>query len=156
VQLLENYLHLWIKLNTIWNMKILAKIIGVFLFVVLTACDGDDYTPVDPDNALIGTWLQVSIDDDNQRVYKRVESLDEEDYGIVFKWKNEFLNRTGSSWCGTPPVVMVYNEGVWSEKDSIIDIRVAYWGGKVKMKWQILSLDKTQLIIKILEEETID
>lgn len=136
-------------------MKISEKFILIALVTILVACDKNDDVFVDPDNKLIGTWIYQSSTDDYQRIYKRVNLLENEQYGFVFKSKNEFLNRSSASWCGTPPTYADY-EGKWSEKDAIINISVGYWGGTIKQKWQVISVDDKTLVIHELEVDYIE
>jgi len=130
-------------------MKVLGRFILAVLLIALVACEKNDDISVDPDNKLLGAWIYQSSTDD-YRIYERVDLLGKEQYGFVFKSKNEFMDRSSASGCGSPPSYADY-KGKWSQKDSIISITVGYWGGTIKQKWRIISVDDKSLVIDELD-----
>ncbi len=110
----------------------------------LFACDSDTDTSFLDPNLLIGSWTN-GVFDNEVKVYERSNSLVDNMYGFSFCENQVFVERKNSGWCGTPPVAYADYQGTWLLKDSILSIKVGFWGGEMEYRWRIVSLDKKHL-----------
>jgi hypothetical protein len=101
---------------------------------------------------LIGSWTDPQYTDTIVS-YTRVESLVENQYGITFKPGNKLVERQNSGFCGTPPIITADYDGTWSQKDSIVDITVSFWGGTADYTWKIITLNNQKLVITIVKAD---
>lgn len=106
-------------------------------------CEPNDEVLRDSDNLLIGHWSDPEYSDQNIN-FKRVNALPEDNYGISFKTKNEFVERS-SGFCGTPPLVFSDYEGKWQLTESIIDITQDHFPNN--FAWRIVSLTENELVL---------
>jgi hypothetical protein len=128
------------------------NILAIFLILALASCQKAE-TLVDEGNpVLIGSWVNPEYND-TLVTYTRANNLLENQYGITFKPGNKLVDRQNSGWCGTPPISTADYEGTWTQKDSIVNITVGFWGGTVDYTWEIISLYNHKLVIKIVKSE---
>jgi hypothetical protein len=79
--------------------------------------------------------------------------LKENEYGILFKSNGKLTERKNSGWCGTPPISYADFNGYWEEHNSIIEIKVDYWGGLADYQWKIISVDNDILTVYKISED---
>ena len=123
--------------------KILFTISVIFCFINMQ-CSDDDANNVDPDNLLIGTWVEPTYDGE-ETTYKRANTLPEENYGILFKGNGDMVERS-SGFCGTPPLVFFDSKGQWELNNTLITISQEQYPGNYA--WRIVSLTENELVVK--------
>lgn len=137
-------------------MKISGMFIGLLLPVLWLSCEDDllksNEASENTGGYLIGNWINPQYTD-TIITFQKADTLKNQDYGFSFRLPDQFTERKNSGWCGTPPISYADFEGTWNQHDSILDIQVAYWGGKADYKWKILSLDGEKLTLVVLETE---
>jgi hypothetical protein len=123
---------------------------AIILYSLFISCSKDDIK-IDPDNLLIGTWIYTKSHN-NLDVYTR--SLNFEDkHCYRFNLDGTMLERNIAGWCGTPPVTYDNYDGTWSYfNDSILNIKVEYWGGTRDYRLGIYSVDRDSLKVEFLPE----
>lgn len=95
---------------------------------------------------LIGYWTNPQLND-TLWTFERTNRLADNQYGFAFKPKHVFIERKNSGWCATPPIAYSDFDGTWSQNDSIVNISVGYWGGKMDYQWKIIWVDKEKLSV---------
>lgn len=115
-----------------------------FLLVSLTSCQTNEKIDVNPNNLLIGYWGNAVYQNETT-TFQRMNSLPDQDYGVAFIEKDEFIERT-SGWCGTPPLTFFNIDGTWEKEGTLIMISTNSYPGN--FNWRIISLDQNQLVIK--------
>jgi len=131
-------------------MKTRFLLIGV-LILAFVSCENKNDPSLTGKPELIGSWVSPSYTDSTVN-YSKGSKLVDNQYGITFLAAGKFVERTNSGWCGTPPVTLTDNNGTWSMRDSVISIKVAYWGGEAVYKWKIISVTADKLKVKILSQ----
>ncbi len=129
-----------------------ARLIILMLALSIIACEKNIENSAPSKDQLIGNWFNPQYND-SIVTYERSEGLVENDYGFSINEDKTFIERKNAGWCGTPPISYADYDGTWTEKDSIIEITVGYWGGTSDYTWKMVSVDETTLIIIRLEEE---
>lgn len=127
-------------------MKVL--IISVLLLFSILSCKKDVELGIEN---LVGRWSDPIYSDSLITLGKIKRSKDS--YQITFMSDGGLIERKNAGWCGTPPISYADFAGSWSLVDSTITINVGYWGGDANYKWQIVSIDNTHLIVKVLNQE---
>lgn len=135
-------------------MKILSKLFLILTTLVLLACEKTDDPITIESNKLIGYWLNP-VRNDSITTYQRAHQLKDNDYGLAIKSDSTLIERKNSGWCGTPPISYGDFNGIWSQNDSIINMRIDFWGGLIDTQWKILSIDNTSLTVCTVTEEII-
>ena len=130
--------------------KIIFALATICLFVNMR-CDPNEEGLVDSDNLLIGNWAEPEYNDQNI-TFARVNELPENAYGISFKAKNEFVERS-SGWCGTPPLVFSDYVGKWQLTENVISITQDYFPNNYA--WRIVSVTENELVLtkELTEQE---
>ena len=129
-----------------------ARLIILMLALSIIACEKNIENSAPSMDQSIGNWFNPQYND-SIVTYERSEGLVENDYGFSINEDKTFIERKNAGWCGTPPISYADYDGTWTEKDSIIEITVGYWGGTSDYTWKMVSVDETTLIIIRLEEE---
>ena len=132
----------------------MKKIIPVILIIIaiLSGCEKDKIN-IDPDNYLIGTWVETGYQDDI-RIFTRSPELNSNKPGYIFSDEGQLVERKNAGWCGTPPVTYADYNGSWTAiNDTLIHVSVGYWGGIMDQKLDIQSVTGTVLKIKFVFEE---
>jgi hypothetical protein len=113
----------------------LFNIILCFLFA---SCKEDEIK-IDKEKLLIGIW-NLSHYNANGNVYSR--SLEfSHTYCYQFKVDRTLIERSLTGGCATPPVALSDYQGTWSFiNDSLIKVKVDYWGGIMNYRIKIVSL----------------
>jgi hypothetical protein len=63
------------------------------------------------------------------------------------------VERENSGGCATPPVTYANYRGTWNIiNDTLIQIRVGYWGGTTSYKLDIKSVSPTTLKVQIVQD----
>lgn len=123
------------------------------IFLALLSCNREHEEIVIGPDKLIGSWVNQQLDD-TIWTYQRAGKLKEGEYGFTFKSNNIFEERKNAGWCGTPPISYGDFSGHWtSGNDSILHIKVGYWGGTQTYTWRIVSLDDEHLSVTIVGQE---
>jgi len=101
---------------------------------------------IDPDNPLIGTWVQVGYGE-NSVIYARASRLKNDGPGMVLQADGQVVLRTIAGWCATPPVSYANYEGRWSKSGSLLQTTVHYqWIPEASVQEQdIVSVDEKRL-----------
>jgi hypothetical protein len=98
-------------------------------------------------NDIYGTWVMVGYED-RVAILRVSEKLDYNQYGFIFQSFGRFTERKNTGWCGTPPISYVNYEGGWNKlSDSLLKIKVGYWGGTTSYQMEIVSLSSDELKI---------
>lgn len=129
-----------------------ARLIILLFAISIIACEKNNENLASGPDQLIGSWFNPQSND-SIVTYERSEGLVENDYGFSFNEDNTFIERKNAGWCGTPPISYADFDGTWTNKDSIIEINVDYWGGTADYTWKMVSVDETTLIVIRIEEE---
>ncbi len=130
----------------------MSKWILLFVVVLLTACESEmaELEALGSNSGIVGTWVEDAYMGDTL-LFQRARQLDEEKYGFTIGDDGSFLERKNAGWCATPPITYENFEGTWEAvSDSLLDIKVAYWGGMMTFQIRIISLDEEKLAIKYL------
>jgi len=127
-----------------------VRLIILLLAIILLACEKNNENTAAKNDLLIGSWFNPQHND-SIVTYERAKGLVDNEYSFSFKEDMTFIERKNAGWCGTPPISYADFDGIWSQKDSILEITVDYWGGTADYTWKILSLDETTL--KIIRQE---
>lgn len=122
------------------------------VFVAIISCqNNNEQFVIDNNNLLLGNWAYTEYNDTTKEViHQRVNTLPKKSYGISFKDKNIFVERT-SGWCGTPPLTFYDEEGKWIlKKDTLTIKRVQghYMGDNTFL---VIKLSKDKLILKRIQ-----
>jgi hypothetical protein len=124
----------------------------LFLFLIsfLLSCSKDD-TKIDDSNLLLGVWVYSDYKA-NSAVYTRSSEF-ADNHCYKFNSNGTLVERKNSGWCGTPPISYADYEGTWSiQNDTIITIKVDYWGGVTTYSLDIESVNENTLeVISLLE-----
>jgi hypothetical protein len=124
----------------------------LFLFLIsfLISCTKDEIN-IDDNNLLIGVW-NYSDYKDNSAVFTRSTDFTD-NHCYKFNSNGTLVERKNSGWCGTPPISYADYEGTWSlQNDTIITIKVDYWGGVTSYSLDIESINENTLeVISLLE-----
>jgi hypothetical protein len=123
-------------------MKRIALIL--FLLSSLFFSCTKEQIKIDPDNLLIGVWVFSEYKDDVTIFNRDQEFIDND----CFKFNSDgtLIERKNSGWCGTPPISYANYDGTWSiVNDTLIQVKVGYWGGTTSYKLDIESISPTTL-----------
>ena len=129
--------------------KLTTAIILTVLFIV--SCNKEEII-TDPDNPLLGIWNYSGFQD-NMYIYTRnLEFIDAQCY--EFKNDGTLIERKNAGWCGTPPITYADYAGTWHLlNDTLIHIKVGYWGGTLFYKLDIESVDSKFLKATLVEPD---
>lgn len=123
-------------------MKRLA-LLFIFLSSLFTSCTKDEIK-IDPDNLLIGVWIHSDFQT-NTEIYNRNQEF-ADNHCYKFNSDGTLIERKNSGWCGTPPISYSDYTGSWSVvNDTLIQIKVGYWGGTLSYKLDIESVSTNSL-----------
>ena len=148
------------SLKNVIMKKIFYTIVILTITVLLFSCNKNE--DLLGSTELRGVWVWENANDTTRdydnRTYKRVRKLEDNENGIILKRNNRFKERKTVPVCGMPPMPppSYYDtHGNWEKIDSIIYIRTTdEFSGSVESNWQILSLDNERLKIHIVKEIT--
>ncbi|MFD1615235.1 hypothetical protein [Gelatiniphilus marinus] len=130
-----------------------TKALFLFLFLLILACDSNENAIPNPDNLLIGSWVDPYYNE-NETVFKRAPALPNNGAGIMFKANGDFVERS-SGWCGTPPLSYSDYKGNWVLENTLVTITQEFY--PINYAWRIVSVSETELIVKReLTEQEID
>ncbi|WP_405563707.1 hypothetical protein [Polaribacter sp. Asnod6-C07] len=104
----------------------------------------DEEIAIDPDNLLIGNWVEPFYENETT-TFKRSSILPDEGYGIAFKKTGDFIERT-SGWCGTPPLTYFNVDGTFTIANDLISISTASYPSF--FGWKIIEITETNLVVK--------
>ena len=124
----------------------------ILLFLIiasfLPSCEKDNIK-IDPDNLLIGVWINDGFMDDIT-IYKRSDEFTN-NYCYHFKSDGTLTERQNEGWCGTPPISYADYEGTWEiMNDTLINITVGSWNGDRSYRLDIESVDSEALKVVVL------
>jgi len=139
----------------------MKKLLFLLILVLTLSCEKDsmDTEALGQNSGIIGTWVEqidisLSAVDDGVTRLTRMEELADSGYGFTVNGDGSFIERKNAGWCGTPPISYDNFEGTWvALSDSLLDITVAYWGGKLTYQMRIVTLEGDQLGIRYLYAE---
>ena len=126
----------------------------IILLFVLCFASCKEKQIVDPDNLLLGTWVNVSYETQNGVTlvtYQRNSSLDNQNSGYIFYNSGKITDRSVVGRCGTPPLSYSDFEGRWIFENNIVTISVVDWLKLPRTnRYSIESLDSKVLVLKLL------
>ncbi|MFY0628798.1 MAG: hypothetical protein JXR05_00375 [Flavobacteriaceae bacterium] len=135
------------------KLNIFKLISFAFLLVSLISCQTNEEIEINPKNLLIGYWGNA-VYDNGTTTFQRINSLPNEDYGVAFKERDEFIERT-SGFCGTPPLTFFNIDGTWQKEGTLIMLSTNSYPSN--FNWRIISLNQTQLVItRELSQQELD
>jgi len=122
---------------------------------LIISCQKDE-TPLKKTNEMmVGNWINpVYID--TLVTFEKAATLIENQYGVSFEANNKMVERKNSGWCGTPPIVTNDYTGEWNWNDSLVNIKVGYWGGTAEYTWQIISADDKKLVVTVVKSSFLE
>ncbi len=124
-------------------------LIIVMFTITFCSCEKSEVvqTPVTQNPSIIGTWVEAGYRD-SVTIYRRATQFDDTLCGFTFYANRKIIERKNIGWCGTPPVELGNFDGIWSTySEDILDIDVAYWGGKEQYRLKIISVQNDTLIV---------
>ena len=129
------------------------KMLVLFFLTIaslLPSCE-KDRIEIDPDNLLIGVWINDGYKDD-VTIYKRSDEFTD-NYCYLFKSDGTLTERQNEGWCGTPPITYADYEGTWEiMNDTLISITVGSWNGDRSYRLDIESVDPEVLKVILLPD----
>jgi hypothetical protein len=131
-----------------------ALLMILLLTCLLTACNEEKELSTD-NVEIVGNWSNPVYEEPYWK-YEKVQTLQDGKYGFSFDKEQVFIERKNAGECATPPIAYDNFYGNWTQTDSIIHIRVDYWGGKLDYEWKIISIDNKYLIVDKIKEEIVD
>ena len=139
-------------IHTLKQRKIMKKLIILLLMLSFIGCKEKQI--VDPDNLLLGTWVNVSYESQNGVTlitYQRNSGLDNQNSGYIFYNSGKITDRSVVGRCGTPPLSYGDFEGNWTFDNDIVTINSTDWFKQSKTnRYSIESLDSKVLVLKLL------
>ena len=127
-------------------------LIGFVGVLLITACNKGDALVVDPDNPLVGTWVQAEAygNEAGLVTYTRASKLKTDYFGLVFHADGKVVQRQIAGWCATPPWAFENYEGLWDVNDSILHTSLHYqWmEDTVEQTWEVISVNNSKLVLK--------
>ena len=130
----------------------MKKLIILLFMLSFTGCKEKQI--VDPDNLLLGTWVNVSYGTQNGVTlitYQRNNNLDNQNSGYIFYNSGKITDRSVVGRCGTPPLSYSDFEGRWIFENNIVTISVVDWLKLPRTnRYSIESLDSKMLVLKLL------
>jgi len=118
--------------------------------IFFTNCESEHFE-IDTNNLLIGTWVRSDFNDQTT-IYKRDDKFTD-NYCYNFKSDGTLIERQNSGFCGTPPISYADYSGIWEIlNDTLIRVKVGYWGGKMSYRLDIESVDQTTLKVVVLRD----
>jgi hypothetical protein len=131
-------------------MKRILIITPLILFL-LTSCSKDEIN-IDPGNPIIGTWTFKGYQDDVY-IYERNSGFIENQC-YRFEDDGSLTVRQNSGFCGTPPITYANYPGTWSViNDTLVQVQTGYWGGELRYKLDIESVDPKALKMKFVYDQ---
>lgn len=114
---------------------------------VFAACSKEDLK-IDPDNPLLGTWVQMGYEE-NAVIYTRAPRLKDDRPGMVIQADGHVVLRGIAGWCATPPVTYANYEGRWSKSGRVFRTTVHYqWIPEASVQErEVVSVDNKQLVL---------
>lgn len=134
-------------------IQIMKKNILPILLVTITlgSCTKEKIH-VDPDNPLLGTWIFSDYRND-AFIFERSTGFTE-NHCYRFNSDGTMTERKNSGWCGTPPISYADFDGTWSEQDDTLkNVTVGYWGGKMNYAMDIFFVDQNSLEVRYIYPE---
>jgi hypothetical protein len=132
-------------------MKAIMRTVLFLLIASTIGCEKDNETiTINESDILIGHWLNP-ISNDSELKLTRANSLKDNEYGISFLEKSNFIERS-SGWCGTPPITFFDFQGTWKRNNSNLIITIDNGiNGMEDVKWEIITLNDNYLIIERIQ-----
>jgi hypothetical protein len=113
--------------------------------LLLFSCNKEEIN-INPDNLLLGVWSYSNYQSDAAVFARSTKFTDNHCY--MFNADGSLTERKNSGWCGTPPVTYADYDGTWRIiNDTLIHIRVGYWGGSMTYGLDIERIDSDSLKI---------
>lgn len=125
-------------------MKKILFAISVIICFMNMKCSDENIEEAS-DNLLVGTWVESTYDN-GKIIYKKSESIPDEDYSLTFKANGELILRS-SGWCGTPPLIFYNQEGSWQLENNIVSIWYEDFY-PASTSWGIVSLTNDELVLE--------
>ena len=115
------------------------------MLVLLWGCE-DTELPASFDT-LPAHWI-IENSSDSVYLFAKVANPPTDNYCITFKKTNKLIEQKNAGFCGTPPITFANFDGEWSlSADSILSIKVDFWGGYANYKWKIIRLTTHKLSV---------
>jgi len=120
--------------------------------ILMVSCEkvSVDLAALGENSGIVGTWIEDGYNGDTL-LMNRSGKLVSDRYGFTIEEDGTFIEHKNSGWCGTPPVSYDDFDGTWEAvSDSLLDIKVAYWGGVMTYQIRIVSVGGARLAIRYL------
>ena len=139
-----------LKISDMIRQIIFFSVIAMFSLAIF-ACDKKEDHPISTgSDMLLGSWINPQYNE-STITFEKSMSLVDNQYGLSFEQNTIFIKRKNSGWCGTPPISYADYTGTWMQNDSIISIKVGYWGGTLDYSWKIVAVNQVELTIANLD-----
>lgn len=77
--------------------------------------------------------------------------------GIDFERNGKLVKRQNIGWCVTPPITYDNYDGKWRINErSEIFMKYKYWGGEIEENWELVEVNKKNLIVKVKSRNRIE
>lgn len=127
-------------------MKFFKFISISVISLLLISCEKESNIP--EAGELEGIWVEERYEEDLM-ILGKSDKMDEDNYGFKISEDGKFLEHKNSGSCGTPPISYADFAGTWKyESDSVLVIDVAYWGGTMIYKMDIVELTGNTLKVR--------
>ena len=127
--------------------------LSLISITVLLACERDPLYVDGVAGDLVGTWIDQNYVD-TLYTYSRASHIPDDTFGWTFNKDGTLMQRANAGFCGTPPITYADYQGDWTANDSIVDINIEFWGGASIIKWKIIEITETKLILYKVSHET--
>lgn len=132
-----------------------SKILFSLVFVtVLLSCERNPLYVNGVAGDLVGTWIDQKYVD-TLYTFSRASHIPDDTFGWTFNKDGTLKQRANAGFCGTPPITYADYEGDWGANDSIVDINIEFWGGTSIIKWKIIEITETKLVVYNISHETL-
>ena len=120
------------------------------LFVSLAVLRG---LATNPGKSLEGTWTYVYSDEDNVRVYARMDEPDSQGW-IQFSEGGKLQVRQNAGWCGTPPISYRTYEGSYElTAQGQLTLKHGFWGGIDTSYHKLIDVSADTLRLQFIDRE---
>ena len=130
--------------------KIQTAFFMAAFMMLLGSCERETPDAKVPEELLIGYWISPEYHD-SLITYQKADGFD---YGPGFEFRmgGKLTERKNDGWCGTPPVTYGNFDGTYTlSQEGMLEVVSPYWGGIIRTRFAIVSIDQTSLKLKFLE-----
>ncbi|MBL7906735.1 MAG: hypothetical protein JNL22_17070 [Bacteroidales bacterium] len=130
--------------------NILSVLILVALLMLLGSCEKETPETAVSEESLSGFWISPEYLD-SMIVYQKADDFNDGP-GYEFKIGGSMIERKNAGWCGTPPITYDNYNGTYELlPDGNLEVVSPYWGGIIRTRYQIISINQRKLTLRFLE-----